>query len=141
MQGVWGGWEIGGIDCGSLFLVYSGLMDANDPLMSNMLTYYREGPNTEFHNPHGQQLQPPVLEHEMSIHEPCYSWNIHHAWQLGEREKFLEGMYSLFVGGMSQNTFVSSESRHGESGLTASFALAMHHARLSVIDDMIVPDQ
>lgn len=141
MSGWWTGSEIGYIDVGPLFMVFSGLMDADDELMKSALLFFREGPNTETYNPQGQQLQPPVLQHEISIHEPCYSWNVYHSWQLGDRNRFLEGMYSLFAGGISRQTYISSESRHGESGLNCSFALACHLMRLAVVDDEIHEDE
>ncbi len=58
----------------------------------------------------------PCSDHEMSSCEPCYSWNVFHSWQLGDREKFLEGMYSLFAGALSRKTFISCETRGGITG-------------------------
>ena len=54
--------------------------------------------------------------------------------------KFLEGMYSLMTGGMSRQTFASSEHRGGMSGLQCVGAVAVNMIRLSVVDDQIEPD-
>jgi hypothetical protein len=128
------------LDTGPLFLVYAGLMDANDELMRDILLYFREGPNQRTFDPAGHYLQPPVLHHELSSCEMTYSWNIFHSWQSGDRMKFLEGMYSLITGGMSRQTFVSSEHRGGMSGLQCVGAVAVNMIRLSVVDDQIEPD-
>ena len=40
--------------------------------------------------------------------EPCYSWNVFHAHRLGDRAKYLEGMYSVLAGGVSKQTFIST---------------------------------
>ena len=46
-------------------------------------------------------------------------------------------MYSVMVGGISQNTYISSEMRNFVSGNIFSFPLAFYLAKLSVIDDQI----
>ncbi len=127
------------LDTGPLFLAYSGLLDATDELMLSTLRFFREGPNTHFFDPLGQFYQLPVLIHEMSSSECCYSWNIPQAHLAADREKFLEGMYSLFTGSVSRNTFVSCETRGGVTGLVAANPLAVYAARNSVIDDVVEP--
>jgi len=77
----------------------------------------------------------PVLDHEMSSCEPCYSWNVFHAWQAGDRPRFLEGMYSLFAGSLSRQTRVSCETRGGITGTVFAASLALYLARLAVLDD------
>ena len=72
-------------------------MEARDPLMQDACAWFREGPQHKLYRPDASCWQVPVLIHEMSSCEPCYSWNIFHSWQLGDRERFLEGMYSLFA--------------------------------------------
>ncbi len=75
----------------------------------------------------------------MSSCEPCYSFNLFHDWKKLDREKYLEGMYSLLVGSISQKTFISCEHRHRVQGNMFSYPLAFYIARLSVIDDQIEP--
>ncbi len=127
------------LDTGPLFLAYAGLLDATDELMLSTLRFFREGPNTHFFDPMGQFYQLPVLVHEMSSSECCYSWNIPQAHLAGDREKFLEGMYSLFTGSVSRNTFISCETRGGVTGLVAANPLAVYLARNAVIDDVVEP--
>lgn len=79
--------------------------------------------------------QPVCLWHEISSCEPCYSWNVFHAWQAGDRPKFLEGLYSLLTGSMSRRTSIGCEHRGGVSGTLFSVPLPIELARLSVIDD------
>ena len=48
-----------------------------------------------------------TLRHEIASCEPCYSWNIVNSWATADRAKFLEGMYSLFTGAISPQTYVN----------------------------------
>lgn len=127
------------LDTGPLFLVYSGLLDADDALMRSALRYFRAGPNRANYDLDGAWHQPVSLRHEMSSCEPCYSWNLFHAWQSGDRTAFLEGMYSLFAGSISPRTFIGCEHRGGISGTLFSVPLPIEAARLSVIDDQVEP--
>ena len=127
------------LDTGPLFLVYAGLMDADDPLMKEALNFFRNGPHKFDLN--GDYDQPPVLAHEMSSCEPCYSWNVFHSHQLGDRRRYLEGMYSLLAGGMSRQTYISSETRGGISGTVFTAPLAIWLARLAVVDDQLEPEE
>lgn len=123
------------LDGGPLFLVFSGLMDADDPLMRDLLLWFREGPQRRYFRYDSHLGQVPCLDREMSSCEPCYSWNVFHSWQLGDREKFLEGMLSLFAGALSRKTFISCETRGGITGNVFAAPLAVYMARLAVIDD------
>lgn len=127
------------LDCGPLCLVWAGLMDADDPLMEDMLAFFREGPNRLLRSALPWSLDRAVLDHEMSSCEPCYSFNAFHSWQTGDRAHFLEAMYSILVGAISQQTFISCEHRHGIQGTQFAFPLGFHLARLAVIDDIITP--
>jgi hypothetical protein len=127
------------LDTGPLFLVYGGLMNADDELMRSALRYFRAGPNTRTYDLSGAWRQPVCLRHELSSCEPCYSWNVFHAWQAGDRPRFLEGMYSLLTGSLSRQTFIGCEHRGGISGTLASAPLPIELARLSVIDDQLDP--
>ena len=75
----------------------------------------------------------------MSSCEPCYSWNVFHAWQAGDRPRFLEGLYSLLTGALSRRTAIGCEHRGGVSGTLFSAPLPIELARLSVIDDQLEP--
>lgn len=123
------------LDGGPLFHVFSGLLPASDPLMQDCLAWFREGPQHRLYRRDSNCWQVPVLDHEMSSCEPCYSWNVFHSWQLGDRAKFLEGMYSQFAGGLSQQTQIACETRGGISGTV--FTAAVYLARLAVIDDAL----
>jgi hypothetical protein len=72
----------------------------------------------------------------MASSEPCYSWNIFASWQLGDRPRFLEGMYSLFAGAYSRQTYSVCETRGGITGCT-HWLPSVLLARLAVIDDQV----
>ncbi len=127
------------LDTGPLFLVYGELMHADDELMRSALRYFRSGPNTRSYDLRGAWHQPVSLRHELSSCEPCYSWNVFHAWQAGDRAKFLEGLYSLLAGSLSRRTFIGCEHRGGVSGTLFSVPLPIECAKLSVIDDQLEP--
>ena len=127
------------LDTGPMVLVWAELMDADDPIMVDVADFFREGPNRRLwidvlHHTAGDR---PILIHEMSTCEPCYSWNVFHSWKLGDRQRFLEGMYSIMVGAISQNTYISCEHRHAIQGTLFAYPLAFYLAKLSVIDDQI----
>lgn len=125
------------LDGGPMVLVWGGLMDADDPIMMDVVDFFREGPNARYYTPVYNCIWRPSLQHEISTCEPCYSWNVFHSWQLGDRRKFLEGMYSLFVGALSQNTYISCEHRHGIQGQLIITGLGFRLAKLAVIDDQL----
>ena len=125
------------LDTGPMHLVFAGLMDANDPLMKDSVAWFREGPPTKLYRPNADLSHVPSLHHEMSSWECCYSWNVFHTWMLGDRKRFLEGMYSQFAGALSQQTYTVCESRGGITG-NILWVPVVHHARMAVIDDEIV---
>ena len=125
------------LDTGPLCLVFAGLMDADDPVMRDVAAFFREGPNWALRKPFPWSCDRPVLEHEISSCEPCYSFNAFHSWQLGDRQRYLEAMYSILIGAVSQNTYISCEHRHGMQGTQFAFPLGFMLARLAVIDDRI----
>ncbi|SHG69293.1 hypothetical protein [Streptoalloteichus hindustanus] len=129
------------LDSGPLVLVWAGLLPADDELMSSCREYFRVGPNTRLYGVRANPIVRPVLVHEISSCEPCYSWNIVHSWQLGERGRFLEGMYSLLFGGISPQTFISNEHRHGVYGNLFTHPLLTWCVRAAVVDDEIAPDE
>jgi hypothetical protein len=125
------------LDTGPLFLVFAGLLDADDPLMTSSLLWFRQGPQRRLYRYDSQCLQVPSLQHEMSSCEPIYSFNLFHSHQAGDREKFLEGLYSLLAGGISRKTFISCETRGGQAGNLFTASLALPLMRLAVIDDWV----
>ena len=125
------------LDAGPLFLVWSGLLSASDELMRETLLFLREGPNTKVYDPRGNCWQRPVLIHEMSSCEPCYSWNAYHSWQLGDRPRYLECLYSLLTGALSPQTYISCETREGIYGNVFATPLLADLVRLAVVDDQL----
>jgi len=122
-------------------LVWAGLMDADNQLMKDTVEFFRNGPNKKLSGTVPHALWRPYLNYEISTCEPCYSWNIIHSWQLHDRHRFLEGMYSLYMGALSQNTYISCEHRHGIQGNLFATPLAFYLSRLAVIDDQLAPDE
>jgi len=125
------------LDTGPMILVWAGLMNADDPIMKDIVDFFRNGPNKKMWPTLYYALDPPWLNREISTCEPCYSWNVFHSWQLDERDNFLQGMYSLYAGALSQNTYISCEHRDGIQGNLFATPLAFYLTRLAVIDDQI----
>jgi len=129
------------LDAGPLFLVFSGLVRATDPAAKDSLAWYREGPPARVLRRESGCWQMGGLVHEMSSCEPCYSWNLFHSLQLGDRDRFLEGLYSLFAGGMSRKTWISVETRGGVAGNVFTAPLPIYLSRLSILDDIFKDDE
>ncbi|HEY3457389.1 MAG TPA: hypothetical protein VGK64_22605 [Bryobacteraceae bacterium] len=129
------------LDGGPMILVWAGLLAADDELMRASVAFFREGPDTQLYGYRSNPLARPILVHEISTCEPCYSWNIFHSWQLADRPRFLEGLYSLFLGSLSKQTYIAAEHRHGIQCTQCATYLAFNLARLSVIDDEIVENE
>ncbi len=129
------------LDTGPLFLVYSGLVDASDELMEATRAWFRTGPQVQQARAEPQYGLMPYLQHEMSSWEPCYSWNVFHSHAMADRNRMLEGMYSLLTGSVSRRTFVSCETRGGITGLVIPAGLGAFLARLAVVDDQIADDE
>jgi hypothetical protein len=124
------------LDTGPLFLVFAGLMDADEEPITSNRAWFREGPPRRTYQDVGNCWQTPSLHREMSSCEPCYSWVCFHSWKLADRPRFLEGMYSLLAGASSRQTFTVCETRGGHTGLIPCLP-SVWLARLSVIDDQI----
>lgn len=124
------------LDTGPLVLVFAGLLDAAHPIMQSTLSWFREGPPARVYRYDSDCWQIPSLCHEMSSCEPCFSWNVFHSHQSGDRQHYLEGMYSLFAGAVSRQTQTICETRGGVTGLAAA-TLMVYLARLAVVDDQI----
>jgi hypothetical protein len=129
------------LDTGPMICTYAGLLPGDDKLMLNAMEFYRHGPHAKLYDPRGDMHQRPVLIHEISSCEPCYSFNILCSWQAGDRAHFLEGIYGLLAGGISQQTFSGCEHRHGIWSLPAPGALMFYCMKLAVIDDQLNHDE
>jgi hypothetical protein len=129
------------LDAGPMVAAWTGAIAADDPLIRDAVAFYREGPHTQKDDGGDTYwARPPRLVHEISSAEPCYSWNVYHNHQLGDRQRFLEGMYSLFTGALSRQTHVSCETRGGITENVFASTTAVDLARLSTIDDVLEPD-
>ncbi|GII85159.1 hypothetical protein Ssi03_31490 [Sphaerisporangium siamense] len=139
-EGVWDAFTM--LDTGALMSVWAGLMPASDPLMKSFVEFFRVGPNQRLFDPaHHNALYRAVLDHEQSSSEPCYSWNMFHSWRLGDRAHFIEGLYGLLTGGLSQDTYISSEHRNAIYGNLFSHPIITWSLVHAVIDDSLVADQ
>jgi hypothetical protein len=125
------------LDTGPLVLPWAGLLEADDPMMTSFADFFRSGPNTKLRAAVPSNLDRAVLDHEISSCEPCYSWNIVNSWKTGDRAHFLEGMYGLFTGAISPQTFVNCEHRHAMYGNVFAAPLMTWSLRQSVIDDQL----
>ncbi|WP_344158903.1 hypothetical protein [Kribbella yunnanensis] len=127
------------LDAGAMVMVWAGLLPASDERMVKYCDYFRVGPNAKLWNGGSRKhpLDAPILEHEISSFEPIYSWNIFHSWQLGNRARFLEGMYSLAAGGVSPQTYIPFEHRGGMSASLGTHATIFTLMRLAVVDDQL----
>jgi hypothetical protein len=109
----------------------------------HFLDFFRYGPNVDLWGDGTRKnaLDKPVLIHEISSCEPVYSWNVYQSWGSGDREHYLEGMYSLLAGGMSPQTHIPFEHRTGMSSVQGVEGTVMWLIRNAVIDDSIVVNQ
>ncbi|HWQ92512.1 MAG TPA: hypothetical protein VN673_12640 [Clostridia bacterium] len=129
------------LDTGPLCLPWAGLFDASDPLMVSFGDFFRVGPNQRLRGPQTSAISRATLRHEIASCEPCYSWNIANSWLTADREKFLEGMYSLFTGAISPQTYINCEHRNAMYGNVFVAPLMTWCLRQAVIDDQIVPGE
>lgn len=123
------------LDTGPLFLVFAELLPEDDPLMASARHVFPSGPHRKTFDITGSGNRPACLYHEISSCEPSYSWNLFHSHQLADRDRFLEGIFSLFAGGMSRQTYVGRETRGGIIATVCTHPLAVIAARLAVVDD------
>lgn len=129
------------LDTGPLCLPWAGLFDARDPLMRSFADFFRVGPNHRLRGPQTGAISRAVLIHELASCECCYSWNIVNSWHTGDRPRFLEGMYSLFAGGISPQTFINCEHRHAMYGNVFVAPLMTWCLRQAVVDDQLAPGE
>lgn len=124
------------LDTGPMVLVFAGLLEPDDPMIISTLKWFREGPPAKIYRYDGDCWQVPALHREMSSCEPCYSWNIFISHALGDRLKYLEGMYSLFAGSISRQTYTMCETRGGITACSAAH-VPVWLVRLAMVDDQI----
>jgi len=108
--------------------------------MRDAVEFFRQGPHAR--EPGSGELNwnvKPRLVHEISSGLPCASWNAFHSHQLGDRQRYLECMYSLFTGAISRQTYVSCETIGGITENVFSATLAVELARLAGVDDVLEP--
>ncbi len=118
------------VDCGPMFLGVAGLLNANDPIMTLAMKWLNEGPNAGSADPDWTEFtNTPTLRYEMSSVEPCYSWNIYLRFLRNERDKFLEGFYSLAAGSVSRKFMGGDEHRDGIQDLPTMNSVIDNHLR------------
>jgi hypothetical protein len=122
-----------------MFGVFAGVLPADDPLMRDAADFFREGPHVPAAEKDFGWDFTAYLLHEMSSAEPTYSWNVFHSHQLGDRQRYLECLYSLFTGALSRQTHIACETRGGITENVFSNTLAVDLVRLAVVDDEIEP--
>lgn len=122
------------LDAGPMFLGVAGLVDADDETMTWAMKWLTEGPDAGSVRPDWANHQSrPSLAYEMSSVEPCYSWNIYLRFYRNEREKFLEGFYSLAAGSVSRRFLGAYETRDGIPGVPVGNAVIDSHLRNMLI--------
>lgn len=126
------------LDTGPLVLPWARLYDAAAPEMISFENFFRYGPNNRLRGPQTGPITRAVLKHEVSSCEVCYSWNVVNSWIRGDRELFLEGMYSLLAAGLSPQTYINCEHRNAMYGTLFVIPLATWAIRQAVIDDRII---
>jgi len=124
------------LDTGAMVLVFGELFEASDPIMRAAVRWFREGPQVKHFRKFSSEFQVPVLCAEISSCEPCYSWNIFHSFELGDREKFSMGLYSLFAGGACRQNFVSCETREAVFGNCFTHGPALMLMRMAVLHEV-----
>jgi len=129
------------LDTGPLVLPFAGLLNADDPLMKSFADFFRVGPNVRLWGPRSSPIARAILRHEISSCEPCYSWNIVNSAKSGDRQRFLEGMYSLFTGAISNQTYINGEHRNAMYGTLFVAPLMTWCMRQAIIDDELVEDE
>jgi len=122
------------LDTGPMFLGVAGLADPGDEIMTWAMKWLTEGPDSKRYNPDwSDHSERPSLRFEMPSGEPCYSWNIYLRFLRNEREKFLEGFYSLCAGAVSRKFLGGVESRDGIQALPVMNAVIANHLRNMLI--------
>ncbi len=117
------------LDAGPMMLGVAGLLDPKDTTMTWAMKWLTEGPHSSGNPDWDDWTRPASLRYEMSSLEPCYSWNIYLRYLRGEREKFLEGVYSLAAGSVTRKFLGGVEHRNGIQAVPATNAVFDNHLR------------
>ena len=118
------------LDTGPMFLGVAGLVEPGDESMTWAIKWLTEGPDSRNYNPDWSDYsERPSLPFEMSSCEPCYSWNIPLRFLRNERQKYLEGFYSLCAGSVSRKFRGGSETRDGVQWLPVMNSVINNHLR------------
>jgi hypothetical protein len=97
--------------------------------MTWALQWLTEGPDSTGNPDWDDWSRPASLRYEMSSLEPCYSWNIYLRFLRGERERFLEGVYSLAAGSVTRKFLGGVEHRNGIQAVPTTNAVLDSHLR------------
>jgi hypothetical protein len=117
------------LDSGPMLLGVVGLVDPKDETMTWAMQWLTDGPETHTNPDWHDWSLPTFLRFEMSSLEPCYSWNIYLRFLRGEREKFLEGLYSLAAGSVTRKFRGGVEHRNGIQAVPVTNAVFDNHLR------------
>lgn len=128
------------LDCGPTHLAFAGLLDCDDPLIDAALQWLTRGPVGRWFEPEMDFRRPPMLYHELSSCEPCYSWNLLARLLRGERIEFVEGLMSLLAGGQDPDVLSGVETRYGQFAVLFPAPLTICAARRAIVDDELGPD-
>jgi hypothetical protein len=94
------------------------------------LKWFTEGPDAGRWDPNWSDFaERSSLPFEMASTEPCYSWNIYLRYLRDEREKFIEGFYSMAAGGVSRRFLGGDETRDGIHALPVLNSVINNHLR------------
>ena len=121
------------LDAGPLFLAFSGLLEHDNYIFDEALKWFREGPHVKHWQFDNNCWQMPVLHHEMSSCEPCYSWNMDINFLRNDREHFIEGLFAQFAGARNTDLFSDIETRNGMFAIGCTTAVTFHHVRNGIV--------
>lgn len=121
------------LDTGPMFLAFAGIIDIENEIYDAVLKWFREGPQVKYWRFDGCCWQIPVLHHEMSSCEPCYSWNMEINFQRGDREHFIEGLFALLAGSRNTDLFSDIETRNGMFATNFSTPVTFRHFRNALV--------
>ncbi len=121
------------LDTGPLFLAFSGLVDIESEIYTAVLKWLREGPHVKYWRFDGCCSQLPVLHHEMSSCEPCYSWNMDINFLRNDRAHFIEGLFAQFAGARNTDLFSDVETRNGMFATNFTTPVTFRHFRNALV--------
>jgi hypothetical protein len=78
--------------------------------------FFRTGPNAKIYDPRGLFAQRPILINEISSAQ-IKGGHMDYSWKVGDRQRWLTGLYGMLTGSMSDQTFIQCEHRNNIWGL------------------------